>query len=40
VVQWQLFMAASMLLVIPSLLVFFVTQRWFVQGIVMTGLKG
>ncbi len=39
-IQWQLLMAATMLLVIPSLALFFFAQRWFVQGIVMTGLKG
>lgn len=39
-IEWQLLMAATMLLVIPSLVLFFVAQRWFVQGIVMTGLKG
>ena len=39
-IEWQQLMAATMLLVIPSLVLFFVAQRWFVQGIVMTGLKG
>ncbi len=39
-IEWQLLMAATMLLVIPSLALFFFAQRWFVQGIVMTGLKG
>ncbi len=39
-IEWQLLMAATMLLVVPSLVLFFFAQRWFVQGIVMTGLKG
>lgn len=39
-IEWQQLMAATMLLVMPSLVLFFIAQRWFVQGIVMTGLKG
>jgi multiple sugar transport system permease protein len=33
-------MAASTLVLIPVLLIFFLAQRYFVQGIVMTGIKG
>jgi multiple sugar transport system permease protein len=32
-------MAASLMVTAPSLLVFFVLQRYFVQGVVMSGLK-
>lgn len=33
-------MAASLLAIMPTLLVFFFAQRYFVQGIVVTGVKG
>ena len=33
-------MAASTLVMLPVLLVFFFTQRYFIQGITLTGLKG
>ncbi len=37
---WQDVMAASVMFVIPVLVVFFFTQRYFVEGIQMTGSKG
>lgn len=36
----QLLMAASMMTTLPVVLLFFVMQKYFIQGIVMTGLKG
>jgi len=33
-------MAASLVTVLPCVIVFFFTQRYFIQGIVITGLKG
>ena len=39
-VEWNLMMAASTVMLIPVVLLFFVAQRYFVQGIVMTGIKG
>ena len=36
----HLLMAASVMIIAPVILLFFATQRYFVQGIVMTGLKG
>lgn len=39
-VQWNLMMAASALMLLPILVLFFMAQRYFVQGIVMTGIKG
>ncbi len=36
----HLLMAASVMVIMPVILLFFVTQRYFVQGIVMSGLKG
>lgn len=38
--KWNLMMAASTLMTIPIIILFFVTQRYFVRGIVMTGLAG
>jgi multiple sugar transport system permease protein len=35
--QWNLVMAASMLLTIPMLLIFFVGQRYFLSGITISG---
>ncbi|MBI2940413.1 MAG: carbohydrate ABC transporter permease [Chloroflexi bacterium] len=40
VVEWQLLMAASVVAMLPCLLIFFFLQRYFVRGIVTTGLKG
>ncbi|MGI8912658.1 MAG: carbohydrate ABC transporter permease, partial [Chloroflexota bacterium] len=36
----QLLMAASLLVFLPCLVIFFVAQRSFVKGIVMSGIKG
>lgn len=40
VTNWTRLMAASCISVIPVLLLFFLTQRYFVRSIVMTGIKG
>ncbi len=39
-VQMNLLMAASVTLMMPTLILFFIAQRSFVEGISMTGLKG
>jgi ABC-type glycerol-3-phosphate transport system permease component len=39
-VQYSLLMAGSMIALVPVLLVFMFFQRYFVQGIALTGLKG
>ena len=36
----NLLMAASVLATIPCIALFFAAQRYFVQGIVLTGIKG
>ncbi|MXZ24327.1 MAG: carbohydrate ABC transporter permease [Caldilineaceae bacterium SB0665_bin_21] len=38
--QWHLLMAASVVVTVPVLIVFFAAQRYFVQGIAFSGLKG
>lgn len=38
--DWTILMAGSVLVIIPVLIVFIFNQRFFVKGIVMTGLKG
>jgi ABC-type glycerol-3-phosphate transport system permease component len=37
---WQLLMAASLTALAPCIVLFFVAQRFFIQGIVVTGVKG
>jgi multiple sugar transport system permease protein len=39
-VEWELLMAASTLVVIPILVLFFFAQRTFIEGIAITGIKG
>jgi len=38
--EWSLLMAASVMMTIPVVLVFFFAQKYFIQGITLTGLKG
>ncbi len=37
---WHYIMAMSTVMIIPPILLFFSAQRFFIQGIVMTGIKG
>ena len=37
---WNLLMAASLAAVLPCVVLFFFAQRYFIQGIVITGVKG
>jgi multiple sugar transport system permease protein len=37
---WNLLMAASTVVILPIIVLFFFTQRLFIQGIAITGLKG
>ena len=39
-VKWSYLMAASLVIMLPVVLVFFLAQRLFIQGIAMTGVKG
>ena len=38
--QWHLLMAAATLIVLPVIVIFFFAQRYFVEGITLTGIKG
>ena len=38
--QWNLLMAAGVLVIVPVLLLFFLAQKTFIQGISTTGIKG
>lgn len=37
---WNLLMAASVVSVVPLLVIFFLAQKWLIQGIVISGSKG
>jgi len=39
-IHWESMMAISVLMTIPMLVLFFITQRNYIQGIVITGVKG
>ncbi|MBD2898037.1 L-arabinose transport system permease protein AraQ [Actinomadura sp. RB99] len=39
-VEWNLTMAATLLTIMPVLVVFFLAQRVFIQGVTLTGVKG
>lgn len=38
--RWDLLMAASTMMIMPIIVIFFLAQRYFVQGITVSGLKG
>ena len=38
--SWHLLMAASTLVVLPAVLLFFLAQKTFIEGIATTGTKG
>jgi len=38
--RWELLMAASSIVVVPMIVIFFIFQRYFIEGIVLTGVKG
>lgn len=38
--QWGLLMAAATVMTMPVLFLFFVAQRYFIEGVTLTGLKG
>ncbi len=38
--EWQLAMAANVVFMLPLILVFFFAQKYFIQGVVISGVKG
>jgi multiple sugar transport system permease protein len=38
--EYNLLMAAATLVVLPVVALFFFTQRYFIQGVTLTGIKG
>jgi multiple sugar transport system permease protein len=38
--EWHLLMAVTVLLALPCVVVFLLTQRYFIEGITITGMKG
>jgi ABC-type glycerol-3-phosphate transport system permease component len=40
VIRWHLLMAASLMVMSPILVLFFVAQKYFIQGVVVSGVKG
>ena len=38
--QWSLIMASSVMFTIPMIVLFFIAQRFFIEGVATTGLKG
>ena len=39
-IKWNLMMAASLAVAFPIIVLFFIAQRYFIEGIALTGLKG
>ena len=40
IVQWHWLMAVSLVAMLPCLVIFLLVQRYFIQGVVLTGIKG
>ncbi len=38
--EWGLLMAAGTVMIVPIVILFFIAQRYFIEGITMTGMKG
>jgi len=39
-IQWEIALAASVIVTLPMIVIFFLGQRYFMEGISTTGLKG
>jgi multiple sugar transport system permease protein len=37
--EWHLMMAAATVVLAPAIIVFFIGQKYFVEGITLTGIK-
>jgi ABC-type glycerol-3-phosphate transport system permease component len=38
--EWHLLMAGSVIALLPVLLIYILAQKWFVQGITLSGMGG
>jgi len=38
--EWNMVMAGAVITVLPILLLYIVAQRWFVRGVISSGIKG
>ena len=38
--DWPMIMAANVLMTLPVIVIFFLCQRYFIQGMTMSGMKG
>ncbi len=38
--EWSMLMAASIVMTLPIIVIFFLAQRTFIQGVTLTGIKG
>jgi multiple sugar transport system permease protein len=38
--NWELLMPLGVIMVLPALVIFFIMQKYFIQGIAMSGIKG
>ena len=38
--EWGMLMAGSLLMTLPAILIFFFAQKYFIQGVTLTGMKG
>jgi multiple sugar transport system permease protein len=38
--EWSMLMAASTVMTLPIVVIFFFAQRTFIQGVTLTGIKG
>jgi multiple sugar transport system permease protein len=39
-VRWNYLMAASMVFILPTVLLYFFAQKYFIEGVKTTGIKG
>ncbi|MCY2954355.1 MAG: ABC transporter permease subunit [Planctomycetota bacterium] len=40
IADWSMIMAGNMLMTVPVIIIFFLAQRYFIQGLTMSGMKG
>jgi oligogalacturonide transport system permease protein len=40
VIHWNQIMAMTVIAMLPSIIIFFLAQKYFVEGVATTGLKG